>query len=646
MTLAADVSSFPLLRIDELHLHETQTLLRSETELKKLQLENDMESISSFVDKLLDCIRKEIDSRRTDKSRTATSLSRPQPTSAKKSRSKLPPWKSNIAAPSNTKSISFVSTPKSTKTSNFRSRAKSARDSLKARSETVMIEQLEQRRAERTRQALDKIQSWKVEREKSKAQREALFEEEERLRRQRRKERMEKEKQVRYSMQAAAEEAKAKAIESGCTEQSAIVAAAVAAANVFDDGNSSMDSDDGSYLDDAASDMSKVIPNVLFDEESNHEGSSDNIIDKNETNSRDKQDEIPLIDAVETTNDVVPRPEENMEFCLSEDSPRNDSIAKIHIEPDINTDEDRVAKSTIGTEPSDNENISLEEEQDDNPLADDAKTEEGCAQPADGLEYHTSIINDERDCSPPSSSTYVEDVISEDVKTAASSTYATKENEVTECENPSIVETAFDRRLRNVFPSFSSIFTSFAKKGRCHIDDSSQKELISSMQHQIKLHELHTCQSTQLDDDSFLGEDVENCRFYRINSRRPEVRALLDEVFSHHALSEWNELPEHISTSSWNLLWTWGLPSASLYDNLLVFQKINRYRQTKGLTRKDLLKKCMQRFGCGHLMPLTFALPHEYNAFVAAYTSINKSPVRNEANLNFWIVKPIGLSRG
>lgn len=43
-------------------------------------------------------------------------------------------------------------------------------------------------------------------------------------------------------------------------------------------------------------------------------------------------------------------------------------------------------------------------------------------------------------------------------------------------------------------------------------------------------------------------------------------------------------------------------------------------------------------------MPLTFALPHEFASFVSGYQSVQKNLVDKSAN--YWIIKPIGLSRG
>ena len=48
------------------------------------------------------------------------------------------------------------------------------------------------------------------------------------------------------------------------------------------------------------------------------------------------------------------------------------------------------------------------------------------------------------------------------------------------------------------------------------------------------------------------------------------------------------------------------------------------------------------------IMPITFILPHEYTAFVKTFMDIEQSK-RNLPNANqnnYWILKPVGLSRG
>jgi tubulin polyglutamylase TTLL5 len=145
--------------------------------------------------------------------------------------------------------------------------------------------------------------------------------------------------------------------------------------------------------------------------------------------------------------------------------------------------------------------------------------------------------------------------------------------------------------------------------------------------------------SSDTDDDS-----ISRGLFFRVNSRRAEVVHVMRKAFSDCVLSSWNELPLDIDDACWNLMWVWGLPKAADFDNLLVFQKINRFRNTRGLTRKDLLKKNIQRCSGTDIMPLTYALPHEFNSFVSGYQSIQKVCGNKAANI--WIIKPVGLSRG
>lgn len=93
------------------------------------------------------------------------------------------------------------------------------------------------------------------------------------------------------------------------------------------------------------------------------------------------------------------------------------------------------------------------------------------------------------------------------------------------------------------------------------------------------------------------------------------------------------------------------------------FQKVNHFRNARVITRKDNLKKSIDRYGklggkyaeFFDIMPATFILPEyklflffvlflfsDYPIFLEAFqlgNKINKS-------LNLWIMKPCGLSRG
>lgn len=64
------------------------------------------------------------------------------------------------------------------------------------------------------------------------------------------------------------------------------------------------------------------------------------------------------------------------------------------------------------------------------------------------------------------------------------------------------------------------------------------------------------------------------------------------------------------------MLWTWSQPKID-YDTLLSFQKVNHFRNARVITRKDNLKKSIDRYGklggkyaeFFDIMPATFILP-------------------------------------
>lgn len=150
---------------------------------------------------------------------------------------------------------------------------------------------------------------------------------------------------------------------------------------------------------------------------------------------------------------------------------------------------------------------------------------------------------------------------------------------------------------------------------------------------------------------------------YRVASSRPEVTNIVNDVFK-SALKTWVELPEGLGLGlTWNLLWSWGKPKVN-YNHLLVWQKVNHFHDSKQLTRKDLLKKNIQRYtdmtgkvaASFEIMPKTFILPHEYTLFVKAFMEIealknqtsgnDNDETRKSSFKNIWIMKPVGLSRG
>ena len=139
-----------------------------------------------------------------------------------------------------------------------------------------------------------------------------------------------------------------------------------------------------------------------------------------------------------------------------------------------------------------------------------------------------------------------------------------------------------------------------------------------------------------------------------MKSSRVEVCNLITDVFRQD-FPEWEELPSGLGLGlSWNFLWSWGRPRLN-FDHLLVWQKVNHFNGSGQLTRKDMLKRNLQsltEMGKGkksgeffEIMPLTFLLPAEYNAFVKMFHEIEGTRSSTGAH-NIWIMKPIGLSRG
>jgi len=139
-------------------------------------------------------------------------------------------------------------------------------------------------------------------------------------------------------------------------------------------------------------------------------------------------------------------------------------------------------------------------------------------------------------------------------------------------------------------------------------------------------------------------------KHYRVNSSRSEVYSIVTDVLRSQAcLAEWEELPAGLGLgATWNLLWTWSKPKLNL-QSMLVWQRVNHFHDSKQLTRKDLLKKNLQRYtdmgrqGLGQageafeIMPQTFLLPHEYIHFVQAFQEVEMR--REEAGVqNYWIM--------
>ncbi|GMH39600.1 hypothetical protein BSKO_07498 [Bryopsis sp. KO-2023] len=115
--------------------------------------------------------------------------------------------------------------------------------------------------------------------------------------------------------------------------------------------------------------------------------------------------------------------------------------------------------------------------------------------------------------------------------------------------------------------------------------------------------------------------------------------------------------PENSCLRQWNVLWTWSSRIRVPHADLLVWQRVNHYPNSRALTRKDLFKKHLARFQAIYsnktrpgsyfdISPTTFLLPKEYAFFVDSFNSSGKHVASHETRPNVWIVKPVSTSCG
>ena len=136
-----------------------------------------------------------------------------------------------------------------------------------------------------------------------------------------------------------------------------------------------------------------------------------------------------------------------------------------------------------------------------------------------------------------------------------------------------------------------------------------------------------------------------NRLFYRVVKTKQEVYEL---ITSSLRKVDWLELPHGLNLKhSWNLLWTWSKPQID-FHSLIYFQKVNHFPLNKNLSRKDMLKKNIEKIkrlgnrmsSLFDIIPETYLLPGESDQFIEKYHQYSKE------RLNIWIMKPVGQSRG
>jgi hypothetical protein len=144
------------------------------------------------------------------------------------------------------------------------------------------------------------------------------------------------------------------------------------------------------------------------------------------------------------------------------------------------------------------------------------------------------------------------------------------------------------------------------------------------------------------------------------HKKETDVYDIVTEV-QRERLPDWHEIPwAKNGMHAFNLLWSWSNPhkgkGAVDVSKLLLWQRVNRFPNSRPLTRKDELKRNLSRYAKmpGNLgaafdcFPETFNLPSDYKGWLAEYQRIQAVEEDGEAESgnNIWIMKPVGSSRG
>ena len=153
---------------------------------------------------------------------------------------------------------------------------------------------------------------------------------------------------------------------------------------------------------------------------------------------------------------------------------------------------------------------------------------------------------------------------------------------------------------------------------------------------------------SQNNSTSLIDHERKSQLYYRVIKTKTEVYDIITRSFSRKP--KWNELPHGLDLrNSWNLMWVWSKIKSDI-SRLLVWQRCNHFIGAKNVSRKDFLKRNIERaqkFGAKannsfNIMPLTFVLPKEYVAFLETFSELEDK----EGKFNFWIMKPAASSRG
>lgn len=192
----------------------------------------------------------------------------------------------------------------------------------------------------------------------------------------------------------------------------------------------------------------------------------------------------------------------------------------------------------------------------------------------------------------------------------------------------------------DILPTFRSLFTTFTLSGTDPMFDRNHLIERECLEYQIKVFSL---MSSITKDHNFVDK-----LFFSTKTNRLEINTIIDDVMMNYrdGVNQWETSDIGVG-NCWNLLWTWKKPKINP-NHLLFCQKISRFQNSSFLTRKDYLKKQIQRVcstlqnrfkNSWNIMPLTFVLPTEFTSFLSTFSSIERA--KKPDNSNMWIMKPV-----
>jgi hypothetical protein len=649
MSKHLDLSSFPLLRLDQLQLHEIDVLLQAKVELAHISQSND--HLGLFVRKLTDSIDKEVVRRTLERVTRLT----PNPAYAAREISDFDPRReqnpfantcNHLKVDDNRKLLKqetrnnftktlttavtvqhFVASPSANRKTNFTSRSREAVLSLKTKKEMMLngkenrLKQLSQDKERRRNEAVERMN-----------------------------ERRERQERLRYQMEMKAK-AKQEVKEKRRIAKLKLIAdmeeAAADATTASNDGLNKYISLEERHMNGAKAAI-RVMEENSCDIASSNSGSSLASEVDIEPDMEVEEDMLSQLSDSRVTNGHNPNNEQNQmsprvesRFCCC-----NIVDSKAYSSDASQSSESREDSKTQITSSDEDVEEDCEPYQERNQSSSCTRSHNSpdmkqiemiiSAQIPDEV---YSTMNQNGDKNATNSDTKNSNLLVKLQNWKPWECISTAKDQ-TEKDKSTYNETS----LSDVFPNFRNIFSAFFMNSSNFVT----KELDYQRERECLEYQIKVGNSlSELISDNVEKFFIDKSKYiFKVKSPRTEVSSIVQDVLSPFQSDEiWEDVSNHVGIGNcWNLLWTWSKPKINR-EHLLTVQKISRFDGVSCLTRKDLLKKRLeQNQTTASLMPKTFVLPQQYNTFISSFTEHQRLDLTLHPNI--WIMKPVGMSRG